>query len=48
MVKCILFPQICKVLNFQHHFSSLQYHMILQKSAQETLIIINVENNYAA
>ncbi len=40
-------------LNFQHHYSSLQCHMILQKSfwnaAEETLIIIiNVENSCAA
>ncbi len=41
----------CKyVINpFQHHYSILQRHMILQKSAQETfLIIINVENSCAA
>ncbi len=51
MLKCNLF--LWSKLNFQHHSSSLQCHMILQKSfwyaAQETfLIIINVENNFAA
>jgi len=35
--------------DFQHHYSSLQCHMILQKSDdQETfMIIINVENRKA-
>ncbi len=41
-------------LNFQHHYSGLQCHMILQKAftyadAKETfIIIINVENSFAA
>ncbi len=47
IVKCNLF--LWSKLNFQHHYSSVQCHMILYKScwfaAQETfLIIINDEN----
>jgi len=46
IVKCNLF--LWSNLNLQHHYSSLQCHMIPQKfDAQETfMIIIHVENSF--
>ncbi len=47
----IEFSPVIAKLNFQHPYSSLQCHMILQKSfgAQETFILfISIENSCTA